>query len=136
MSKRVVIIGGGMAGTRLAELLGPSYDVSVLGDEGFYHRTRLTEYVAGRAVEPVVSKGYPAIRIDRGNGVVVDGKGMASYYDHLVFATGAEPIVPVGIEGHHVLRSAADAIAIVERGRNGREDACEVHGIDFTPWQT
>ncbi|HET6296155.1 MAG TPA: FAD-dependent oxidoreductase, partial [Kribbella sp.] len=120
MNERVVIIGGGMAGTRLAELLGASYDVTVLGDEGFYQRTRLTEYVAGRAAEPVVSKGDLALRVDRGNGVVVDSKGMASYYDHLVFATGAEPSVPAAIEGYRTLRTASDAIAIVEEASRVR----------------
>ena len=58
MTERVVIIGGGMAGRRLAELL-PSYDVTVLGDEPSYNRSRLTEYVAGRAAEPVVGDEVP-----------------------------------------------------------------------------
>ena len=57
MSARVVIIGAGTAGTRLAQLLDTRYDVTVLGDEPSYDRSRLTEYIAGRATEPVVGKG-------------------------------------------------------------------------------
>ena len=91
---RVVIIGGGMAGRRLAELL-PSYDVTVLGDEPSYNRSRLTEYVAGRAEplmgdEPVAT----AVAVDRDRRVVRDATGREWGYDRLVFATGAVPTVP------------------------------------------
>src|SRR5439155_1337417 len=82
------IIGGGMAGRRLAELL-PSYDVTVLGDEGSYNRGRLTEYVASRAAEPVV--GTEALstvaRVDRARRVVVDTAGRGLAYDRLGGAT-------------------------------------------------
>ncbi|MFD7154815.1 nitrite reductase large subunit NirB [Kribbella sp. NPDC059898] len=110
---RVVIIGGGMAGRRLAELL-PSYDVTVLGDEPSYNRSRLTEYVAGRAEvavgnEPVVS----AVAVDRVRRVVVGDDGVEYAYDRVVFATGAVPVVPAGVEGGLVLRSVEDARAVV-----------------------
>jgi nitrite reductase (NADH) large subunit len=122
MTARVVIIGGGMAGTRLAELLGDRYDVVVLGDEGFYNRSRLTEYLAGRAPEPVIAKGdlAAAISVDRAGQVVTDDRGRESAYDHLVFATGAEPVVPPGIEGFQTLRTAADATAIVQAAEHVR----------------
>ncbi|GAA3119352.1 nitrite reductase (NADH) large subunit [Kribbella aluminosa] len=110
---RVVIIGGGMAGRRLAELL-PSYDVTVLADEPSYNRSRLTEYVAGRAEvavgnEPVVG----AVGVDRVRRVVVGADGAEYPYDRLVFATGAVPVVPPGVEGGLVLRSVDDARAVV-----------------------
>lgn len=114
MSERVVIIGGGMAGTRLAaELSG--FDVVVLGDEGFYNRSRLTEYVAGRAAEPVVGAGEvaEAVSVDRAAHVVVDSLGRRWSYDHLVFATGAAPVVPAGVAGHQTLRTATDAAGLV-----------------------
>ena len=115
MSERVVIIGAGMAGTRLAsELVG--FDVVLLGDEGFYNRSRLTEYVAGRAAAPVVSPGelVSAVEVDRVARVVVDSLGRRWSYDHVVFATGAEPVVPPRLEGYQTLHTASDAAAIVE----------------------
>ncbi|MFI5729542.1 nitrite reductase large subunit NirB [Kribbella sp. NPDC051587] len=111
---KVVIIGGGMAGRRLEALL-PSYDVTVLGDEVSYNRSRLTEYVAGRAAlvlgdEPVAT----AVAVDRERRVVTDSAGLEHEYDHLVFATGAEPVVPVALTaGVQVLRTAGDARALV-----------------------
>ncbi|RZU15585.1 nitrite reductase (NADH) large subunit [Kribbella rubisoli] len=113
---RVVIIGGGMAGRRLAELL-PSYDVTVLGDEASYNRSRLTEYVAGRA-EPLMG-GEPvatAVGVDRDRRVVRDATGREWGYDRLVFATGAVPTVPaevVAADGVQTLRSVEDARTIV-----------------------
>ena len=113
---RVVIIGGGMAGRRLAELLPPD-DVTVLGDEPSYNRGRLTEYVAGRAE---VARGNEpsaaAVAVDRRRQVVTDAEGRQYAYDRLVFATGAVPVVPEGVgpaAGIRTLRSADDAEAIV-----------------------
>ncbi|WP_350278542.1 nitrite reductase large subunit NirB [Kribbella sp. HUAS MG21] len=113
---RVVIIGGGMAGRRLAEMLGnqPSYDVTLLGDEPSYNRGRLTEYVAGRAE---VASGNEAVQaavaVDRARQVVTDAAGREYAYDRLVFATGAVPVVPAGVRGGQVLRSLDDARAVV-----------------------
>ncbi|WP_328523762.1 nitrite reductase large subunit NirB [Kribbella sp. NBC_00359] len=123
MTERVVIIGGGMSGRRLAELL-PTYDVTVLGDEPSYNRTRLTEYVAGRA-EPVVGDEVPvaAVAVDRGRRVVVDSDGRVWEYDRLVFATGATPVVPaelVEAAGMFMLRSVGDARAVVEAAGRAR----------------
>ncbi|GAA1592237.1 hypothetical protein GCM10009804_55680 [Kribbella hippodromi] len=117
---RVVIVGGGMAGRRLASLL-PADDVTVLGDEPSYNRSRLTEYIAGRSSlalgdEPVVT----AVAVDRVRRVVTDSDGSEHLYDHLVFATGAEPVAPVAGEGVCVLRSAADAQAIVTAAKQVR----------------
>ncbi|MFB6725578.1 nitrite reductase large subunit NirB [Kribbella sp. NPDC056345] len=113
---KVVIVGGGMAGRRLAALL-PSYDVTVLGDEGSYNRSRLTEYVAGRASAPVAGDEpvVTAVAVDRLRRVVTDSAGVEHGYDHLVFATGAEPVVPVQLNaGVQVLRTAEDARALVD----------------------
>jgi nitrite reductase (NADH) large subunit len=110
---RVVIIGGGMAGRRLAELL-PSYDVTVLGDEPSYNRGRLTEYVAGRAEVAVGNEPLKtAVAVDRARRVVTDDGGREHPYDRLVFATGAVPVVPKGVVGGQLLRSADDARAVV-----------------------
>jgi len=124
MSERVVIIGGGMAGRRLAGLL-PSYDVTVLGDEPSYNRGRLTEYVAGRAAEPVVGDEAlsTAVAVDRTRRVVTDSSGQEWAYDRLVFATGATPVMPsevVESTGIQVLRSAEDARAVVDAAGDAR----------------
>ncbi|MGW7683421.1 nitrite reductase large subunit NirB [Kribbella sp. NPDC054772] len=113
---KVVIIGGGMAGRRLAELLDnkPSYDVTLLGDEPSYNRSRLTEYVAGRAEVAVGNEPVARVaRVDRGRRVVVDEAGREYAYDHLVFATGAVPVVPRGAENGLLLRSVEDARSLV-----------------------
>ncbi|WP_112246531.1 nitrite reductase large subunit NirB [Kribbella monticola] len=122
MTERVVIIGAGMAGTRLAQLLDGRYDVQLLGDEGFYNRGRLTEYVAGRAAEPVVSKANPttAVAVDRAAKVVLAEGGRRIPYDRLVFATGAEPVEPPAVKGFRTLRTAEDAIAIVQAAEHVR----------------
>ncbi|GAB2571018.1 nitrite reductase large subunit NirB [Kribbella endophytica] len=113
---KIVIIGAGMAGTRLAELLG-SHEVTVLGDEPYYQRHRLTEYVAGRAAEPLVEgEVLAAARVDRRRRVVVDSAGGEHSYDHLVFATGATPAEAGGL----VLRTAGDARRVVEAAVGAR----------------
>jgi NAD(P)H-dependent nitrite reductase large subunit len=128
---KVVIIGGGMAGTRLAELLGGGHEVTVLGDEPYYQRHRLTEYVAGRSPLPGEFLGATAdplgaaagsvvlpvaVRVVRGARVVVDSAGGEHSYDHLVFATGA---AAVGVEGH-TLRTATDAQRLVAASETAR----------------
>ncbi|MFI5696095.1 nitrite reductase large subunit NirB [Kribbella sp. NPDC051586] len=117
---KVVIIGGGMAGRRLAELL-PSYDVTVLGDEPSYNRSRLTEYVAGRAEVAVGDEMVVgAVAVDRARRVVTDSDGHQHTYDRLVFATGAMPVVPDGVVGGQLLRSVDDARAVVEVAGSAR----------------
>lgn len=111
---KVVIVGAGMAATRLAELLG-SHEVTVLGDEPYYQRHRLTEYVAGRASEPLVEGEFrAAVSVDRGRRVVVDSVGVEHAYDHLVFATGAAPV------GGNTLRTVGDARRLVEAAVGAR----------------
>jgi nitrite reductase (NADH) large subunit len=116
----VVIIGGGMAGRRLAGLLS-SYDVTVLGDEPSYNRSRLTEYVAGRAEVAVGNEPVSrAVAVDRARRVVVGADGREHPYDRLVFATGAVPVVPDGVEGGRLLRSVDDARAVVAAAEGAR----------------
>ncbi|MEV6282431.1 nitrite reductase large subunit NirB [Kribbella sp. NPDC051770] len=110
---KVVIVGAGMAGTRLAELLG-SHEVTLLGDEPYYQRHRLTEYVAGRAELVAGAEYAAALRVDRGTRVVVDSAGAEHPYDHLVFATGAAAV------GGYTLRTATDAQRVVEEATGAR----------------
>ncbi|GAB4103381.1 FAD-dependent oxidoreductase [Micromonospora taraxaci] len=110
MTARVVIVGNGMAGARLAgELHAREGDrkVTVLGAEPHraYNRILLSTLLAGRIDEPDVElteaaghgidlrTGVPVTAIDRSaREVHTDGERIG--YDHLVLATGARAVVP------------------------------------------
>ncbi|RAJ70119.1 assimilatory nitrate reductase electron transfer subunit [Streptomyces sp. Amel2xB2] len=117
--RRVVVIGGGMAGARLAGQLtaadrgpgtGAGLDVTLVGDEPHapYNRVLLADVLAGRYAPEVVTlpsartarvlRGVRAVRIDRGRRRVVcedeSGRVRTLAYDVLVLATGAEPALP------------------------------------------
>ncbi|MGI5523905.1 FAD-dependent oxidoreductase [Micromonospora sp. CA-259024] len=111
MTARVVIIGNGMAGARLAgELHAREGDrkVTVLGAEPHraYNRILLSTLLAGRVDEPDVElteaaghgidlrTGVPVTAVDRSTREVRTGDGERISYDHLVLATGARAVVP------------------------------------------
>ncbi|MFJ7164547.1 NAD(P)/FAD-dependent oxidoreductase [Streptomyces globosus] len=105
--QRVVVIGGGLAGLRLAERLGgsPAVRVAVLGEEPHvpYNRVLLAEVLAGRYApevaalpEPgaVLRRGVRAVRIDRADRTVHCDDGSTEPYDTLVLATGSNAVLP------------------------------------------
>jgi nitrite reductase (NADH) large subunit len=114
--ERLVIIGNGMAGARLAEEVrsrdaGRSFDIVMFGDEpyGNYNRILLSGVLAGTHdpqdifINPVawyrdnevrVHLGERAASVDRAAKVVLGEKGTAEHYDRLVFATGSSAFVP------------------------------------------
>lgn len=111
MTARVVIVGNGMAGARLAgELHAREGDrkVTVLGAEPHraYNRILLSTLLAGRIDEPDVElteaaghgidlrTGVPVAAIDRSAREVRTDDGERISYDHLVLATGARAVVP------------------------------------------
>ncbi|RAO11488.1 FAD-dependent oxidoreductase [Micromonospora noduli] len=111
MTARVVIVGNGMAGARLAgELHAREGDrkVTVLGAEPHraYNRILLSTLLAGRIDEPDVElteaaghgvdlrSGVPVIAVDRSAREVRTDDGERIGYDHLVLATGARAVVP------------------------------------------
>lgn len=111
MTGRVVIVGNGMAGARLAgELHAREGDrkVTVLGAEPHraYNRILLSTLLAGRIGEPDVElteaaghgidlrTGVPVTAIDRSAREVHTDGGDRISYDHLVLATGARAVVP------------------------------------------
>jgi assimilatory nitrate reductase electron transfer subunit len=108
---RVVVIGAGMAGSRLvAELHGraPDLDVTVLGAEPHraYNRILLSNVIAGKAresdltlVEPAgrgarLRLGVAAVAIDRTARTVTTSDGDQLDYDRLVLATGSRALLP------------------------------------------
>ncbi|MEU8183407.1 FAD-dependent oxidoreductase [Micromonospora sp. NPDC049044] len=111
MTARVVIIGNGMAGARLAsELHAREGDrkVTVLGAEPHraYNRIMLSTLLAGRVDEPDVElteaaghgidlrTGVTVTAVDRSAREVRTADGERIAYDHLVLATGARAVVP------------------------------------------
>lgn len=138
---KVVVVGAGMVGHRLADelgRLGPHLEVDVLGDEAYepYNRVMLTELVAGRIdlaglTLPApgtgrvrVRAGARALEIDRDRRTVVTADGDFPY-DVLVLATGARarvvdvPGLRDGLpRGAHVVRRLDDARDITAAALN------------------
>ncbi|MEE1753389.1 NAD(P)/FAD-dependent oxidoreductase [Streptomyces sp. SP18CS02] len=128
MSSRIVVVGGGTAGARLAERL----PVTVLGEEPHapYNRVLLADVLAGRYGPEVIAlpspRGEPVRRgarvtgIDRAARVVHCADGEAVAYDRLVLATGSNPVLPplrglVGgalPSGVHAFRTLDDCLAL------------------------
>lgn len=107
--QRVVVIGGGMAGARLAQQLGarPELAVTVIGEEPHtpYNRVLLAEVLAGQYAPEVIAlpapdeavrwlSGVRVVRIDRVERRVVCDDGGLVPYDALVLATGSNPVLP------------------------------------------
>ncbi|MFF8811730.1 NAD(P)/FAD-dependent oxidoreductase [Streptomyces pactum] len=104
---RVVVIGGGMAGARLAQQLAgtPEVALTLVGEERHapYNRVLLAEVLAGRYPPDVITlpgsgarrlSGVRAVRIDRAARAVHTDDGRRVPYDTLVLATGAGPVLP------------------------------------------
>ncbi|MFC9298012.1 NAD(P)/FAD-dependent oxidoreductase [Streptomyces sp. NPDC057011] len=139
--QRVVVIGGGLAGLRLAARLGGDAEVTVLGEEPHapYNRVLLAEVLAGRyapevislpAPGPVLRRGVRAVRVDRADRTVHCDDGAALAYDTLVLATGSNPVLPPlrglfepgGRElpnGVHAFRTMDDCLALSATVRPG-----------------
>jgi assimilatory nitrate reductase electron transfer subunit len=111
MNGRVVVIGYGMAGARLAAELrarDPELDVTVIGAEPSraYNRILLSSVIAGKVAEGdvllaeptgrgVVQRlGVEAVDVDRAARTVATSDGDTVPYDRLVFATGSRALLP------------------------------------------
>ncbi|MEV4759830.1 FAD-dependent oxidoreductase [Micromonospora sp. NPDC049559] len=111
MSERIVVVGHGMAGARLAaELQARNGDLklTVLGAERHraYNRIMLSNLLAGKVDESHVELaeaaghgidvrlGVPVTAIDRAAAEVVTARGDRIGYDHLILATGGRAVVP------------------------------------------
>ncbi|ONK14513.1 FAD-dependent oxidoreductase [Streptomyces sp. MP131-18] len=148
-TRRVVVVGGGMAAARLAQQLGgrEGWAVTVLGEEPHapYNRVLLADVLAGRYAPGVLALPRPAegiawrtgvrvVRIDRSARVAVCEDGTAEAFDALVLATGSNPVLPPlqglftpgggepsGLPaGVHAFRTLTDCLAL---GREVREGA-------------
>ncbi|MGA5419201.1 NAD(P)/FAD-dependent oxidoreductase [Streptomyces lavendulocolor] len=128
MSSRIVVVGGGTAGARLAERL----PVTLLGEEPYapYNRVLLADVLAGRYGPEVIALPSPhgggtrhevrVTGIDRAARVVHCAGGEAFAYDRLVLATGSNPVLPPlrGLGGGrlpagvHAFRTLDDCLAL------------------------
>jgi nitrite reductase (NADH) large subunit len=113
---RLVIIGNGMAGARLAENLvararADAFEIAVFGDEpgGSYNRILLSGVLAGThaggdiLLNPLdwyarhgitLHSGTAAATLDVGTKTVIDSRGNAHPFHSAVLATGASPVIP------------------------------------------
>ncbi|MDQ1029436.1 assimilatory nitrate reductase electron transfer subunit [Streptomyces umbrinus] len=130
---RVVVIGAGLAGVRLARRLGELGMSAVLvGDEEHtpYNRVLLAEVLAGRYTPEVIALPTPerltrgrAVHIDRAERQVHFADSSVIAYDTLVLATGSNPVLPPlrGLfgpdrhelpEGVHAFRTMDDCLGL------------------------
>jgi len=105
---RIVVVGGGMAGHRLAQQLAShgEHEVLLLAEEEHppYNRVLLAEVLAGRYAPEIAALAALPARVDRRQARVVridpqqrrvlcdDGSELV--YDRLVLATGSNPVLP------------------------------------------
>lgn len=147
-SRRLVVVGNGMAGMRtveeLLQLAAEAYDITVFGTEphGNYNRILLSPVLSGeQRAEDIILHGRewyadrritlhcgdPVIEIDRRRRVVRSSKGVEAPYDRLLLATGSTPIVlPVpgsDLPGVVTFRDLADVEAMLAASRKYRRAA-------------
>ncbi|MFF3497972.1 NAD(P)/FAD-dependent oxidoreductase [Streptomyces sp. NPDC003247] len=138
-NSRVVVIGAGLAGVRLARRLGELGTPALLiGEEEHvpYNRVLLAEVLAGRYAPEVIALPAPAelVRarvtgIDRERRAVACADGSEIAYDTLVLATGSNPVLPplrglftpdhVLPEGVHAFRTMDDCLGLSKAVRPG-----------------
>src|SRR5688500_17016416 len=113
--KKMVIIGNGMATSRLLDELDARgadarYAITVFGDEpgGAYNRILLSKVLAGEQADSIAIKppswysdrgirlasGETVVRLDTAERTVVTESGTTEPYDLAILATGSKPVVP------------------------------------------
>ncbi|KOV98546.1 nitrite reductase [Streptomyces sp. NRRL B-1140] len=138
-NERVVVIGTGLAGVRLARRLGELGTPALLiGEEEHrpYNRVLLAEVLAGRYSPEVIALPAPArivrgrvVGVDRAQRTVACADGSVIAYDRLVLATGSNPVLPPlrGLftenhelpEGVHAFRTMDDCLGLSKAVRPG-----------------
>ncbi|WP_055489904.1 NAD(P)/FAD-dependent oxidoreductase [Streptomyces sp. TP-A0356] len=137
---RVVVIGAGLAGVRLARRLGElGASALLVGEEEHppYNRVLLADVLAGRYASEVISLPAPE-RLVRARVTLIDRRareircsdGSAIAYDTLVLATGSNAVLPPlrGLftagrtelpEGVHAFRTMDDCLGLAKAVREG-----------------
>jgi ferredoxin-nitrate reductase len=151
--RRLVIVGGGMAGLAVAEEVRRRRDperwaIAILGEEAqpTYNRILLSKLLARTCGEGELEmhplpwyasneiellRGRAATRLDLDSGEVLDQTGRRHPYDALVLATGSRPFVPpiAGAERAHVFAfRTLDDVAAIAKGCERAQEAVVVGG--------
>lgn len=132
-TSRVVIVGGGLAGLRVASRLRHDGETVVVCAEPHapYDRPPLSKALLTQQIEPVppflpsdglsLRTNVHATALDTGNRSVCLDDGTVLDYDHLVIATGLRPRrLFDGWAGVHVLRTFEDCLALRAGLRSAR----------------
>jgi NAD(P)H-dependent nitrite reductase small subunit len=145
-TRRLVVIGNGMAGMKvveeLLEIAPKAYEITVIGAEPHpnYNRILLSPVLAGeKRVEDIIlnslewyrDKGValhmndPVVTIDRRKRVVRTQLGLELAYDRLLIATGSKPIVlPVpgnDLDGVVTFRDLQDVGSMLDSARSHKK---------------
>ncbi|SDM07392.1 nitrite reductase (NADH) large subunit [Lentzea albidocapillata subsp. violacea] len=148
MTQTLVVVGNGMVGHRLVEILrDSSWRIVVFGEESrpAYDRVALSSYVDNWNFADLelptlggceLRLGEKAVSVDRARKVVVGASGVEVSYDALVLATGSVPFVPPvpgrDLPGCHVYRTVDDLdeirATVEEASRPGRRSGMVLGG--------
>ncbi len=152
-AKRIVIVGGSIAGHTAAQAvrsLDPRAAIAILTDESvsFYNRLNLTRYLSGEvdrerlfdygpdwyAAQRVEAlTGMRAIGIDPVHKTVTTQQGRELPFDACILTHGSSAAVPAfartDLQGVHLLRTLADADAILAAARPGTRVAVVGGGV-------
>ncbi|HVI50475.1 MAG TPA: FAD-dependent oxidoreductase [Candidatus Sulfotelmatobacter sp.] len=143
-ASRLVVVGNGMASVAVIEELcaqsGGRHRITVIGDEphGGYNRILLSSVLAGdKGLPDIVTHppdwyvergidlrlGDPVTAIDRRRRVLLTRDGFETPWDHLILATGAQPVLPpipgmdlAGVCGFRSIADVRTMLAAAEKG--------------------
>jgi nitrite reductase (NADH) large subunit len=142
-SKRLVVVGNGMAGVGCVEQIlkhAPRFDITIFGDETHvnYNRILLSSVLAGErasdeiTINPIewyqrhnieLRVGRRVTRVDAVAKTVTAQDGSVTPFDTLLLATGSSawmpPIAGIDKQGVFAFRTLDDTRALLERARPG-----------------
>ncbi len=144
MTKKLIVVGAGMASGRMLELLveaGADYDITLINAEprGNYNRIMLSPVLAGdKTYEDIITHdeawyathgiacrfGEKVVEIDRDAKTLTTDAGDTLAYDKLVFGTGSNPfMIPLpghDLEGVIAYRDLEDTCRMMDLGEGNK----------------